>query len=85
MAIAKLVISLLYFSVVNGFGLPRCLTETRKFASQAVGSALVAGSIFLNPLLSNADDGGASLAANSKIAKGGASTLQSGRTISITR
>lgn len=45
----------------------------------------VAAVLFTSPLMSLAEDGGASNVANSKITTGGASTLQTGRTIAITR
>ena len=45
----------------------------------------MASVIFASPAISFADDSGASNVANSKIQTGGASTLQSGRTITITR
>ena len=51
--------------------------------SKASLAALLVGSLSLSPVL--AVDGGASLGSNAKITTGGASTLQSGRTIAITR
>eukprot|EP00579_Thalassiosira_antarctica_P000023 CAMPEP_0201866262 /NCGR_PEP_ID=MMETSP0902-20130614/906_1 /ASSEMBLY_ACC=CAM_ASM_000551 /TAXON_ID=420261 /ORGANISM="Thalassiosira antarctica, Strain CCMP982" /LENGTH=241 /DNA_ID=CAMNT_0048391193 /DNA_START=47 /DNA_END=772 /DNA_ORIENTATION=+ len=56
----------------------------------AAATALFSIGLLLTPLVStpppaHAADGGGSLAANTKITTGGASTLQSGRTITITR
>ena len=52
----------------------------------AVSAALVASLSVASPFIASAaTDGGASSSANAKIATGGASTLQSGRTITITR
>jgi hypothetical protein len=45
----------------------------------------VAASLLISPPVVAADDRGASSVANAKITTGGASTLQSGRTIAITR
>jgi uncharacterized protein YjbI with pentapeptide repeats len=53
-----------------------------EFMFSAVAMAAI---LFTSPAMSLADDSGASNAANSKITTGGASTLQSGRTIAITR
>lgn len=50
-----------------------------------ISAVTMASILFLSPSISLAGDGGASVAANSKITTGGASTLQSGRTIAITR
>ena len=47
-------------------------------------SALLVGALSVSPVLA-ATDSGASSGANAKITTGGASTLQSGRTIAITR
>jgi Pentapeptide repeats (9 copies) len=57
---------------------------------KAVASTLLVMSLALAvmaplPALAASDDGGASVGANTKITTGGASTLQSGRTIAITR
>jgi uncharacterized protein YjbI with pentapeptide repeats len=57
---------------------------------KAIASTLVVMSLALAavepfPALAASDDGGASVGANTKITTGGASTLQSGRTIAITR
>ncbi len=55
----------------------------------ALGSTLLAASLIFmstpNVALAAGNDQGASTASNSKITTGGASTLQSGRTIAITR
>lgn len=50
-----------------------------------VSAMTFASILFISPSISLAIDEGASNAANSKITTGGASTLQSGRTIAITR
>lgn len=57
---------------------------------KAIASTLVVMSLALTvvaplPSLAASDNGGASVGANAKITTGGASTLQSGRTIAITR
>jgi uncharacterized protein YjbI with pentapeptide repeats len=59
-------------------------TLQEKFNRGALSIALVAA-IFLSPNVALAAEEGASSAANAKLTTGGASTLQSGRTISITR
>jgi uncharacterized protein YjbI with pentapeptide repeats len=51
----------------------------------AMSVALVASLSLVSPLLASAAADGASAGANAKITTGGASTLQSGRTIAITR
>lgn len=56
--------------------------DMAEFMFSAVAMAAI---LFTSPAMSLADDSGASNAANSKITTGGASTLQSGRTIAITR
>ncbi len=69
------------------------LHETNPIQGQisAATTALLTFSLFSAPLIINAPPSfaaisdGASLAANAKLTTGGASTLQSGRTISITR
>ena len=53
-------------------------------AAKASAAVFLAGILTLSPALA-AGDGGASVGANAKITTGGASTLQSGRTIAITR
>ena len=64
-----------------------CLGDATKFCQTMAVSALVAASLSLNtpPAVWAADSSGASSSANAKITTGGASTLQSGRTIAITR
>ena len=55
-------------------------------AEIAFSAVAIASILFTGPSISFAvEDSGASSAANSKITTGGASTLQSGRTIAITR
>lgn len=66
------------------------LAKTLNRVQNAVSTCLVAGAICASGLALDApsafaEDLGASSNANSKIATGGASTLQSGRTITITR
>jgi len=56
----------------------------KKCASLFAAGSIVLASAMSNPLIASAADG-ASSAANAKITTGGASTLQSGRTIAITR
>jgi len=58
--------------------------RARVASSFAAIVSLSLASLFA-PLHANAADGGASIGANAKITTGGASTLQSGRTIAITR
>lgn len=68
-----------------------CLSAERNIvseASSALATLTLSTLLLLNPLpsdIAHAAEGGASNTANSKIATGGASTLQSGRTIAITR
>ena len=68
------------------------ITECRKALEQALGRAAVTAIVVTSlvssgPLVAHAasPDTGASSGANAKITTGGASTLQSGRTIAITR
>lgn len=57
-----------------------------KSLERATMSALLVAAFTLSaPFSAHAADGGASVGANAKITTGGASTLQSGRTIAITR
>ena len=56
-----------------------------KHAVKASGAAFLVGVLTLSPALAAPGDGGASIGSNAKITTGGASTLQSGRTIAITR
>jgi hypothetical protein len=58
--------------------------STRAMAVMVM-ACLTCGAISLPPAAVHADELGASSAANAKLTTGGASTLQSGRTISITR
>jgi uncharacterized protein YjbI with pentapeptide repeats len=66
------------------------VANTQSFATAAILSISVLCSSILTPLpalasVASGADAGASIASNSKITTGGASTLQSGRTIAITR
>jgi uncharacterized protein YjbI with pentapeptide repeats len=56
-----------------------------KDAAKASAAVFLATVIAVSPAFAAASDGGASVGANAKITTGGASTLQSGRTIAITR
>jgi uncharacterized protein YjbI with pentapeptide repeats len=56
-----------------------------KHSSKVLAPFALAILLVTHPNPSNAAEGGASNVANSKLAKGGASTLQSGRTSSLTR
>lgn len=59
---------------------------SKELAEMMCSAITVAAVLFTSPLISHAvEDGGASNVANTKITTGGASTLQSGRTIAITR
>ena len=58
-------------------------TLARSFAAIALSACIVIAAPL--PAMAAGDNGGASAAANAKLTTGGASTLQSGRTISITR
>ena len=58
---------------------------TADFSDFVFSAMTFASILFISPSISLAADEGASNAANSKITTGGASTLQSGRTIAITR
>jgi Pentapeptide repeats (8 copies) len=77
--------------VVSGFGVPNEGSDISRFVSEvkkcgtAVFSLGIAVSLALAPPAFAADDRGATSVANAKITTGGASTLQSGRTIAITR
>jgi uncharacterized protein YjbI with pentapeptide repeats len=67
----------------NGFGL---LERMVKDVAKASAAAFLVASLSISPALAaGSPDGGASVSANAKITSGGASTLQSGRTIAITR
>lgn len=55
-----------------------------KDAAKASATMFLAGILSVTPALA-VSDGGASVGSNAKITTGGASTLQSGRTIAITR
>jgi uncharacterized protein YjbI with pentapeptide repeats len=81
----SIVALLLLLSKLEGWTLkfPPLALQPRKFASNGIQSALIASSIFLSQAAFA--DGGATTGANAKITTGGASTLQSGRTIAITR
>jgi hypothetical protein len=61
------------------------ISDLLKTSSFVLASLYASAFLMFCPVSANAAEGGASNVANSKIAKGGASTLQSGRTISITR
>ena len=57
-----------------------------KDAAKASAAAFLVAALSVSPALAaSSPDGGASVSANAKITTGGASTLQSGRTIAITR
>ena len=78
--------------VTKGFSVPSTpgVSSTRELAwrelsRHAASALLVATLAASSPLISNAADLGASAGAGAKITTGGASTLQSGRTIAITR
>lgn len=60
------------------------LDKMVKDAAKASAAILLATALSVSPVFAAAD-GGASIGANAKITTGGASTLQSGRTIAITR
>jgi Pentapeptide repeats (8 copies) len=82
---------LLLAHTVSGFGVSRhsadvhpVVSEVRKLAKVALSFGVVA-SLALAPPAFAVNDGGATSVANAKITTGGASTLQSGRTIAITR
>lgn len=74
-----------------GFGVPKESPDITRLGSElkkcgkAVLSLGFAVSLALAPQAFAADDRGATSVANAKITTGGASTLQSGRTIAITR
>lgn len=87
----KSIIVLLAIASVNGFGVdfPQSkssdLNEIAKKCGQVVLSIGVAAAISFSQPAWAVGDQGASSGANAKITTGGASTLQSGRTIAITR
>ena len=56
-----------------------------KVATTLLSIGLLTSPLIITPPTAYADDAGASKAANTKIRTGGASTLQAGRTIAITR
>ena len=56
-----------------------------KVATTLLSIGLLTSPLIITPPTAYADDSGASTAANTKIRTGGASTLQAGRTIAITR
>ena len=95
MRIQATVILLMTVGDVNAFQVkiqndikPRvCLGDATKFCQTMAMSAVLAASLSFNtpPAVWAADSSGASSSANAKITTGGASTLQSGRTIAITR
>lgn len=60
------------------------LDKAAKNAAKVSAAVFLAGILTVSPAIA-AGDGGASVGANAKITTGGASTLQSGRTIAITR
>jgi uncharacterized protein YjbI with pentapeptide repeats len=68
---------------VNYYSDSRALSKSVKFVASMLLGCLMAWP--LSSMAATTDDAGASASANAKIATGGASTLQSGRTISITR
>lgn len=72
------------FSVDNRNAKFRC-QEGLELVAQAFASFGIATALTLSQPVWAAEDNGASLGANAKITTGGASTLQSGRTIAITR
>jgi uncharacterized protein YjbI with pentapeptide repeats len=95
-----LVLVALVASTAEGFGIPKpsraVLTQDpastslaflgEQFGKTACSAVLAASLCLASPLIAHAGiEDGASSAANSKITTGGASTLQSGRTIAITR
>lgn len=61
------------------------ISDLFKTSSLVLGSLYASAFLALGPMSVNAAEGGASNVANSKITTGGASTLQTGRTIAITR
>lgn len=87
----KSITIVLAFASAHGFGVDmqnsrsNSLNEKVKTFGQAAISIGVAAAISLSQPVWAAGDLGASSGANAKITTGGASTLQSGRTISITR
>jgi hypothetical protein len=87
----KSITLLLALASVHGFGVDvknsrsNSLNEKVKTFGQAAISIGVAAAISFSQPVWAAGDTGANLGTNTKIRTGGASTLQSGRTISITR
>lgn len=63
----------------------RILQPITNLSIAAIFALATTTTTFSAPLPASAEDAGASAAANAKLTTGGASTLQSGRTISITR
>lgn len=61
------------------------ISKAKSVAASAIATAMIAAAVVFLPSAAVAADTGASTAANAKITTGGASTLQSGRTIAITR
>ena len=59
--------------------------QVGKVATTLLSIGLLTSPLIITPPTAYADDAGASKAANTKIRTGGASTLQAGRTIAITR
>lgn len=83
-------IALLLITSTNGFSLDATKGKPEwqqglKPATQAIASFGLAAALSLSSPAWAANDSGASSSANAKITTGGASTLQSGRTIAITR
>lgn len=88
--ILRFAIALLVATSTNGFSLDTTnlksqWQEALKPAAQAFASVGVAAALIVASPAWAAGSGGAESSANAKITTGGASTLQSGRTISITR
>jgi len=86
----RFTIVLLVVTCIKGFSLDNTkgkspLKEGLKPMAQAFASLSVAAALSLSSPVWAASDSGASSSANAKITTGGASTLQSGRTIAITR
>lgn len=63
----------------------KTISDLLKTSSLVLASLYASAFLTLHPVSANAAEGGASNVANTKITTGGASTLQSGRTIAITR
>jgi Uncharacterized low-complexity proteins len=63
----------------------KSISELLKTSSLVLASLYASVFLALHPVSANAAEGGASNVVNTKITTGGASTLQSGRTIAITR